>query len=134
MKQLYYQHCNKGTQDATIAQLTDTLIEIADHGNGMYIIVDALDESSDWKALLKVVDIILQSKINLLMTSRKEHDIEIVLANSVDFAIAIQDERVDADVCVHVEQCLQHDPDLSKWDDDLKSEIVTSLTAGAQGM
>ena len=133
VKQLY-QHCNKGTQEATIAQLTDTLIAIADHGNGMYIIMDALDESSDWKALLKVVKTVLQSKINLLVTSRKEHDIEMVLANSVDFAVGIQDERVDADVCVHVEQCLRHDPDLSKWGDDLKLEIVTSLTAGAQGM
>jgi hypothetical protein len=133
VKQLY-QHCHKGTQEATIAQLTDTLIAIADHGNGMYIIVDALDESSDWKALLKVVETVLQSKINLLVTSRKEHNIEMVLSNSVDFAVAIQDERVNADVCVHVKQCLRHDPDLSKWDHDLKLEIVTSLTAGAQGM
>jgi len=133
VKQLY-QRCNKGTQEATIAQLTDTLLEIADNGKGMYIIVDALDESSDWKALLKVVEAILQSKINLFVTSRNERDIQTVLKSSVNFTVAIQDERVDADVRIHVEQCLRHDPDLCRWDDDLKSEIVGSLTSGALGM
>ena len=68
------------------------------------------------------------------MTSRKEHDIQTVLENSVNVTVAIQDQRVDADVCIHVEQCLRHDPDLSKWDDDLKSAIVSSLTSGALGM
>ena len=129
-----YERCNKGTREAAIAQLTDILIEIADRCNGMFIILDALDESADWKALLKVVGKILQSKINLLVTSRKERDIQSALENTVDFSVAIQDDRVDADVKVHVQPCLCKDSDLRQWDDDLKSEIETALVSGAKGM
>ena len=102
----------------------------------MFIIVDALDESSDWKRLLEVIESIRQSnsEINLLMTSRKEHDIQMVLERSVDYVVAIQDERVDADVNKYVQQCLRNDPGLRKWDDELKLEIVTTLTSGAHGM
>jgi hypothetical protein len=129
-----YEHCNKGTQEATIAQLTDTLLAVADHEKGMYIIADALDESSDWRSLLKVVETLLQSNINLLMTSRKERDLQAVLENSVEYVVAIQDERVDADVNLHIQRCLRNDPDLNKWDDELKLEIVAKLTSGAKGM
>ena len=102
----------------------------------MFIIIDALDESSDRKGLLEVIQRIRQStsEINLLMTSRKEYDIQIVLEHSVDYVFAIQDERVDADVDIYVRQCLRDDPDLSKWDDELKLEIATTLTSGAHGM
>lgn len=129
-----YERCKKGTQEAAIAELTDVLIEIADRCSGMYIILDALDESVDWKPLFKVLEKILLSKINLLVTSRKERDIESVLAKAVDYAVAIENDRVDADVSLHVQQSLRTDPDLSRWDDELKSEIVATLTSGAKGM
>lgn len=131
-----YERCNNGTQEATVMQLIETLLSIADHGKRMYIIIDALDESSDWKGLLKVIKIILNSnsEINLLMTSRKEHDIQIALENSVNNIVAIQNERVDADINIYVRQCLRNDPELCKWNDKLKSKIVTKLTSDAHGM
>jgi len=133
-----YERCNNtpGARDATIRELIETVLLIADHEKQMFIIIDALDESSDWKALLEVIATILQSEreINLLMTSRKEYDIQVVLEHSVDSIVAIQNERVNADVDIYVRQCLQNDPDLCQWDDDLKSEIVTTLTSGAHGM
>ena len=131
-----YERCNNGGQEATNTQLIETLLSIANHGKRMFIIIDALDESSDWKALLEVIGMILQSdsEINLLMTSRKEHEIQVVLEHSVNYVIAIQNERVDADVDVYVQHCLQNDPDLHIWDDELKLEIKATLTSRAQGM
>ena len=69
-----YERCNNGAQEATVTQLIETLLSIADNGKRMFIIMDALDESSDWKGLLEVIKTIRQSnsEINLLMTSRKE--------------------------------------------------------------
>jgi hypothetical protein len=130
-----YERCNNGAHEAMIAQLIETLLSIANRKR-MFIIIDALNESADWKCLLEVIKRIRQStsQINLLMTSRKEHDIQIVLECSVDHVIAIQDERVDADVDIYVQHCLQNDFDLSKWDDELKSEIATTLTSGAHDM
>ena len=135
VKQLY-ERCNNGTREATVSQLIETILSIASQGERMFIIIDALDESSDWKGLLNVVKTILQfnGEINLLMTSRKEHDIQAVLEHSVDSAVAIQNKLVDADVDIYVRECLQNDSDLHKWDDELKSEILTTLTSGAQGM
>ena len=48
-------------------------------------------------------------------------------------SLRIQNERVDADVDIYVRQCLRNDSDLSKWDDELKSKIVNTLTSGAHG-
>src|SRR5271169_1937868 len=123
VKQLY-ERCNNGTREATVTQLTETILSIASHEKRMFIVIDALDESSDWTALLKVITTILQcnGEINLLMTSRKEHDIQTVLEDSVDSVVAIQNERVDADVDVYVRECLRNDPALRKWDNELKSE------------
>ena len=131
-----YERCNNGGQEANITQLIETILSIASHGRRLFIIIDALDESSDRKTLLKVIKMILQSnsEINLLMTSRKEHDIQVMLEFSVNYVVAIQNELVDVDIDIYIRQCLLNDPDLCKWDDELKSEIVTILTSGAQGM
>jgi hypothetical protein len=86
--------------------------------------------------LLRVLKEILQSNndINLLVTSRKEHDIQMELQSSIGCIVSIEDERVDADIGFHVQQCLQNDTELNKWNDDIKSEITTSRTSRADGM
>jgi hypothetical protein len=129
-----YERCSKGTQAPSIAQLTDVLVEIADRCSGTFIILDALDEAADWEPLRKVLGKFLQSKINLLVTSRKEWDVHGALKGALNYAVAIQDDRVDADVCLHVQEFLRTDPDLNRWDNDLKLEIVSALTSGAKGM
>ena len=129
-----YEDCKKGTQEAAIAELVDVLIGIADRCKGMFVILDALDESSEWKALFQVLDKILKSNINLLVTSRKERDIQSALEEVVDYVVPIEDDRVDADVNLHVQECLRTDPDLVKWGDELKQEIIETLTSGAKGM
>src|SRR5271169_1679098 len=55
VKQLY-ERCNNGTQEATVSQLIETILSIASQGERMFIIIDALDESSDWDGLLNVVN------------------------------------------------------------------------------
>jgi NACHT domain len=134
--QQLYESTGHGTREATITQLTDTFLSIASRAPQTYIMMDALDESSDRKLMFEVIEAILKTndKINLLMTSRKEPDIQKMLQHSIDYVVPIEDKRVDADIHMHVERCLQNDPDLNKWDIDLKSKIVTSLTSGAHGM
>jgi hypothetical protein len=131
-----YARCNNGAQEPTVIQLTEAILSIASHGKRMFIIIDALDESSNWKMLLNALKTILQSSsdINLLMTSRNEYDLEAVLKHSVDSVVDIQNEVVDQDVDMYVRECLQTDSDLRKWDDELKLEILTTLISGAHGM
>ena len=94
--QRLYEVCGHGTRDATVAQLTETLLSIACQINSIYIVIDALDECSDRKTLLEVIKTICESKkINVLVTSRREYDIGSVLMGLMDYVIPIEDERVN---------------------------------------
>jgi hypothetical protein len=134
--QQLYESNGHGTREATVSQLIDTFISIANRASQTYVMLDALDESSDRQSLFEFIEVVLKTndKINLLMTSRNEIDIQNALQHSIDYIVTIEDKRVDADIHLHVERCLQSDPNLSKWDIDLKSRIVSSLTSGAHGM
>jgi hypothetical protein len=131
-----FDNSQKGTQQLTVIQLVNALLSISQQRESTYIILDALDESRSLKELLQTLQTIMGSgsKVNLLMTSRPEYEINDMLKGSIDVGMAIEDERVNTDINTHVQQCLQNDPKLGRWSDDLKSTIATSLTAGAQGM
>jgi hypothetical protein len=72
--------------------------------------------------------------VHLLLTSRKEYDIETTLQASVTVIVSMEDKLVDSDIEIHVEHCLHEDPKLCKWDEKIKQEIVTELVSGAKGM
>ena len=133
-----YESSGHGTRDATVPELMKTFLSIVDRTRQMYIVMDALDESSksDRQSMFKFIKVILQTKdkLNVLVTSRKEPDIQDLLQHLMDYVVAMEDKRVDADIRLHVERCLHDDPDIAKWDVDLKSRIVASLTSGAHGM
>ena len=131
-----YERCQNGTREATDDQLIETLFEIANNGRLIYLIVDALDESSEREILLNVIQQIMHSNcdINLLVTSRKEHDIETELKGCVHHIVSMEDKRVDPDIELHIHQCLHNDRDLCKWDAAVKQEIVECLTSGVHGM
>ena len=130
-----YDICGRGTREATINELSGTLISIMRQMNKIYIVIDALDECSDRKTLLQILKTWCEMKdINTLFTSRREHDIGLVLTGIVDYEIPIEDERVDVDINLHVRRCLRDDPDLNNWQDDLKSTIIQTLTSKAKGM
>jgi hypothetical protein len=75
---------------------------------------------------------------HLLVTSRKERDIESSLETIVDTqnTICLQIELVDRDIRTYVHQRLSDDKSLSKWqkDPDVRHEIEMALVKGAQGM
>ena len=134
-----FEVCGHGTREATVIQLTETLLSVArqisSQTNPIYIMIDALDECSDRKTLLNVIGTILESKqMNILVTSRREHDISLRLTRLMDYVIPIEDERVDVDINLHVQRCLTDDPDLSNWEDNLKSIMIQTLTSKARGM
>ena len=131
--------CGHGTREAIVIQLTETLLSVArqisSQTNPIYIMIDALDECSDRKILLNVIGTILESKqMNVLVTSRREHDISLKLTRLMDYVIPIEDERVDVDINLHVQRCLTDDPELRNWEDNLKSIMIQTLTSKARGM
>ena len=134
-----FELCGQGTREATVIQLTETLLSVArqisSQTNPIYIMIDALDECSDRKTLLNEIGTILESKqMNVLVTSRREHDIGSALTGLIEYVIPIEDERVNVDINLHVQRCVRDDLDLCKWDDNLKSTMIQTLTSKAQGM
>jgi ankyrin repeat domain-containing protein 50 len=130
-----YEQCQHGTRTASLDEMTETFAKVAD-GQRIYLILDALDECSECAVLLKTLEKVLHFKhsINLLVTSRKEYDIEVALSRLIKENTSMEDKRVDPDVRIHVEKILQEDPQLRAWDSETKEEISEALVSGAKGM
>jgi hypothetical protein len=76
--------------------------------------------------------------MHLLMTSRKERDIESSLEIYVkeEDTICLQRAVVDKDIQRYVQQRLSDDKTLAKWNKDaaIRQEIEGALIRGARGM
>jgi NACHT domain len=130
-----YEVCGDGAREATVTQLTTTLLSITRELKSVYIIVDALDESSDRGTLPAVIRDLCQSdQINMLITSRHEQDLKSALTELMDYIIPIQNECVDVDIRQHVERCLRTDRTLCLWNDTLKATMTATLVSKAHGM
>ena len=107
----------------------------------LYIVLDALDECTDRTELMDMLERIIGLKLegsHILVTSRKERDIEISLGTVADLQniICLQNKLVDRDIRTYVRQRLSDDQSLNKWqkDPDIRHEIDIALTKGACGM
>jgi len=83
-----------------------------------------IEEMVDWKL----------DNLHLLVTSRKERDIEDCLESRVSCQINIQQGVVNADIHIHICERLQNDTKLKKWPIKVQEEIETVLMEGAHGM
>lgn len=113
------------------------MIESFEH---TYILIDAMDESLDKDSLdrlLKSIKEMVEWKIDglhLLATSRKNRNISPSLEPLVTQQLSIQAAIVDADIGIHVRDRLATDIRLKKWPSEVRLEIESALTKGAQGM
>jgi Cdc6-like AAA superfamily ATPase len=104
----------------------------------VYLILDALDESTNRPQLLDVL-IKLSSdanfaKLRILATSRKEQDIERALRGISTVISLNQNQWVDNDIRFYIQSRLREDRKLSRWPEALRSEIEVALVKGAMGM
>ena len=107
-----------------------------------FIIADALDECpsnsterAELCALLTEFSRWALPNLHILVTSRKEPDINEALSTLVTFPpICIQSKQVAADIRLHVRTELANDPKLKKWSLQIKEEIENTLVEGADGM
>ena len=102
-----------------------------------YIILDALDECADREDLMTFVGKLVEShmeSLHIMITSRREKDIEDQLGSLADYKINIQSAIVDEDIRVYVHDRLATDIKLRKWSKDVQSTIITALMGKAGGM
>jgi hypothetical protein len=131
-----YRQCDHGKSKPGRENLIKTLLSVLANSHQTYLIMDALDECSEREELLDMINRIvhMSSGTNLLVTSRKERDIEEGLTDTIELRIGLDGPRIDADIRLYVDKSLENDKSLRKWTPSIKQEIKDALIRGAHGM
>jgi len=111
----------------------------------VYIIVDAVDESSNrpgipsprekvlW--LIKELVDLRHPDIRVCITSRPEVDIRTVLEPLASRTVSLHDERGQRnDIINYVKSVVESDPNMRKWRREDRQLVIDSLSQKATGM
>jgi hypothetical protein len=133
--------CDNGQRRPSLHALLEVTPQVMQQFTHAYIVLDALDECTQRQELMDVLQTVAGwqlDNVHLLMTSRKERDIESSLESYVEEedTVCLQRDVVDKDIQRYVQQRLSDDKALAKWNKDaaIRQEIETALMHGARGM
>ena len=133
-----YNACGRGRSRPTVQDTLVILRRIINKiARSVHVVVDALDECRDRRNLLEGMKEIRswnQGNLHILVTSRREIEIEDILSYLVSDTILLEDSVVDRDIFTYVRYQLQNDIRLSKWSEKIQEEIETALVNRANGM
>jgi Cdc6-like AAA superfamily ATPase len=136
-----FSSCESGQRQPSTDALMKALRLITQDLPQIYIVLDALDECTQRSELMEMLETIIGWKVtnlHLVVTSRREHDIESSLVKFVDSQnqICLQSTVVDKDIQLYVRQRLSKDRRLQKWGKDAstKAQIEDVLMGEAKGM
>jgi hypothetical protein len=111
-------------------------------GRKVYLVLDALDECPvprhdllDW---IRMIAKLTDQRMHLLVTSRKEPDIDTVLGHDdvVDQVVAVQSNIIDADIRAYIIDTLRTDVAFKRWEqhENVQQLIQDSLFEKSDGM
>jgi hypothetical protein len=133
--------CEKGLRQPSLHALLEATRPMLLDFAHVYFVIDALDECtqrSELMSLLEAVNGWQLQNLHVLMTSRKERDIENSLEDYVnkENTICLQSDIVDRDIQRYVRQRLSNDKSLAKWKKNpvIRQEVEAALMHGARGM
>ncbi|CAN9361213.1 unnamed protein product [Alternaria alternata] len=136
-----FSSCENGQRKLSSHALLQVTREAAQEFTHVYVVLDALDECTQRSELMDMLETVggwQLSNLHLLMTSRKERDIESSLEGYVkeDDTVCLQRHVVDQDIQRYVQHRLLVDKGLAKWNKDaaIRQEIETAMMRGAHGM
>jgi hypothetical protein len=136
-----FSSCENGKRQPSFHALLEITRQAAQEFTHIYIVLDALDECTQRSELMNMLETVAGwqlDNLHLLMTSRKERDIETSLESYVgeEDAVCLQRDVVDQDIQRYVQQRLYDDKSLAKWNKDaaVRREIEDALMGGARGM
>ena len=136
-----FSSCENGQRQPSVHALLEVMQQMMQEFPRVYIVLDALDECDrrvELMDMLKAISGWQLQNLHLLVTSRRERDIESSLEGFVDHQnwICLQSKLVDRDIQRYVQQRLSDDKSLRKWEKDatIRQEIEAALMKGARGM
>ena len=135
-----YFACGSGASQPSSNMLKNAVKELVQSFVDTFIILDALDECKERERLMPIIEEMAVWKISslhMLVTSRKERDIEDSLSTILDDEqrICIQSALVEGDIRNYVRSRIRTDRELKKWQKpEVQTEIETVLMEKAGGM
>jgi hypothetical protein len=128
---------SRGRNSANVEELLDVCFAEAAGNGRTFLIIDALDESQKGERgefFQKCLHKLLASNFSVLITSRKEPDIENYFEDFSPQVINLEAAEVDEDVRKHVNSVINSDSTLSAMPQEIQKEICHEIVAGACGM
>ncbi|KAM0714156.1 hypothetical protein Q7P37_009890 [Cladosporium fusiforme] len=139
--QSLYATCENSRREASEQQLLQALRDTLDRLPAPFVVLDALDECSNWKALFDILQEMQswgKDTLRVLLTSRKEVEIEETLGNTVppNNRTCLESHLVDKDIGTYVQERLAKDISFKRWqkDSEMREEIENTLGRKANGM
>jgi hypothetical protein len=136
-----FSSCGRGQRKPSLHAILDVIRQTMQDFTQVYIVFDALDECTQRSELLDILETVARwqlPNLHLLVTSRKERDIEKALETYVDeeHTVCLESHLVDEDIQRYVRQRLSNDRSLVKWEMNtvVREEIEVALMRGARGM
>jgi hypothetical protein len=132
-----YQSCHNGRSQPSVESLQSILFTILEAFGDVYIVLDALDECTERKDLLKWIKQMTswkRSKLHLLTTSRPEEDIAKHLRLLDPDYVYIKQNLVTHDIEMYIDCILDGDDSFEQWGDKIKAIIKNTLLENAGGM
>ena len=133
-----YSQCGGGQPDRI--NLFRIFSSLLTDSHRTFVILDALDEckaGTDRQELLDQINEMINlssNHLNILVTSRREKDIEDKLKPLITKSIRLEESDVDPDIAFHIRNCLNKDNELREWPDHTKKQIEEVLCEKANGM
>lgn len=135
-----YSSCNDGSKQPARDALCETFYTTLKYVGRIWIVLDALDESSTRSELLSWIKTTSAdlANLHLLVTSRPEHEIEAALKSlrGKESTIPLDGTGVANDIRSYVHVRILHDEGLKRWRsrEDVQEQIANDLVGKAGGM
>ena len=132
-----YQSCHNGRSQPSVESLQSILFTILEAFDDVYIVLDALDECTERKDLLKWIKQMTswkRSKLHLLTTSRPEEDIAKNLRLLDPDYVDIKQDLITRDIDKYIDYILDSEDAFDRWNDEIKATIKSKLLESAGGM
>jgi hypothetical protein len=132
-----FHSCHDGGAQPSLKSLEATLLLILEAFDDVYIVLDALDECSERKDLLKWIKRMTswrKGKLHILATSRPEEVFVKYLRPLDPNYVYLEPDLITHDIEMYIDNTLEVEEAFERWTDDIKSTIKSSLLDRADGM
>ena len=133
---LYESYRNKKTavdEKDLVAALQNIILTF----HTVFIVFDALDESSDCDEVLAFIRTTQEwelSRLHILATSRQLESIEESFEGIVSHKFCLHESRQNTDIAVYINDNLANDKTLTRWPPEIRRQIQQVLVAEEDGM